>query len=379
VMHRLDDGTTVPHELIHNAYGMLNARATYEGVRELRPNVRPFILTRAAYAGAQKYAATWTGDNTADRSHLAVTIPQLLNLGVSGYAFVGADVGGFVGCPDAELFAEWMELGALQPFFRNHSAKQSCRREPWLFGSAIEARAKKAVERRYRLLPYLYTLFEEASRSGVPVMRPLWLEYPNDPATYAVDNAYLLGPDLLVAPKLVAGSARYRVTLPDADWYDTQTLALVHGGVRDLESPPGDSVRVFARAGAIVPEGPVVQNTGEVSQGPLTLTVWPGANCSGSLYLDDGESFAFQAGKFRRLQLSCEKSETSLSVQASSSGDYAAWWRGLRLVVHDVPRAPQTVVDGAGGKVAFDYDAAKKTLVVTEPGSATDFRFAATW
>jgi alpha-glucosidase len=379
VQHRLDDGTTAPHVLIHNAYGMLNARATYEGVRQLRPDVRPFILTRAAFAGAQKYAATWTGDNTADRSHLAVTIPQLLNLGVSGYAFVGADVGGFVGCPDAELFAEWLELGALQPFFRNHSAKEACRREPWLFGAAIEARARKAVERRYRLLPYLYTSFEEASHSGLPVMRPLWLEYPNDPATYAVDSAYLLGPDLLIAPKLVAGAARYRVSLPDADWYDTQSLAFVHGGVHELESPPADSVRIFARAGAIIPEAPVTQNTGQVPQGPLTLTVWPGAACSGSLYLDDGESFAFQAGKFRRLKLSCEKGASSLSVLSSSSGDYPAWWKELRLVVHDVPRAPSSVVDGAGAKLAFDYDAAKKTLVVTLPGSPTDFRLLMTW
>jgi len=379
VQHRLDDGTTASHTLIHNVYGMLNARATYEGVRRLQPEVRPFILTRAAFAGVQKYAASWTGDNTADRSHLAVTIPQLLNLGVSGYAFVGADVGGFVGCPDAELFAQWMELGALQPFFRNHSAKKSCRREPWLFGTAIEARVRKAVERRYRLLPYLYTLFEEASRTGVPVMRPLWLEYPNDPATYAVENAYLLGRDLLIAPRLVAGAAAYRVTLPDVDWYDTQTLTLVHGGVHEVQSGPADSVRLFARAGAIIPEADVVQNTQQVPRGPLTLTLWPGADCSGSLYLDDGESFAFQAGKSRRLSFSCESGKTSLVVQSSSSGDYAVWWKELRLVVHDLPHAPEAVVDGAGRQLAFDYDTAKKTLVLTLPGSPTDFRLLATW
>ncbi len=383
VLHRLDDGTSAAHVLVHNAYGMLNARATYEGVRLLRPDVRPFILTRAAYAGAQKFAASWTGDNTADRSHLAVTIPQLLNLGLSGYPFNGADVGGFVGCPDAELFAEWMELGALQPFFRNHSAKESCRREPWLFGAAIEARTRKAVERRYRLLPYLYTLFEEASRTGVPVMRPLWLEYPNDAATYGVDNAYLLGRELLVAPKLVAGAARYRVILPAADWYDTETLALVPGGAHELESAAGDSVRLFARAGAIIPEAPVTQNTHEPPQGPLTLTVWPGPDCAGSLYLDDGETFAFQARKSRRLQLTCDeaksKAESFIAVQSSSTGDYAAWWKTVRVVVHAVPHAPQAVVDESGTKLAHDYDAAKKILVVTLPRAATDFRFVARW
>jgi alpha-glucosidase len=381
VQHRLDDGTTVAHTLIHNVFGMLNARATYEGVRKLRPDVRPFILTRAAFAGAQKYAASWTGDNSSDRSHLAVTIPQLLNLGVSGYPFNGADVGGFVGCPDAELFAEWMELGALQPFFRNHSAKESCRREPWLFGAAIEERAKRAVERRYRLLPYLYTAFEEASRTGMPVMRPLWLEYPNDSATYAVDTAYLLGRDLLVAPKLVAGAARYRVTLPAADWYDVQSLAKVSGGVHELQAPLGDSLHIFARAGAIIPEAPVVQNTHQApaADSPLTITVWPGQDCSGSLYVDDGESFAFQSGKSRRLQFACEAADASLSLTATSSGDYAPWWKGLRVVMHDVPRAPTSVVDANGAKLAHDYDAAKKTLLVTLTGGLTDFRVSASW
>lgn len=379
VLHRLDDGRTATHTLIHNAYGSLNARATYEGVRRLRPDVRPFILTRAAYAGVQKYAASWTGDNTADRSHLAVTIPQLLNLGLSGYPFNGADVGGFVGCPDAELFAEWMELGALQPFFRNHSGKEACRREPWLFGAAVEARARKAVERRYRLLPYLYTLFEEASRTGLPVMRPLWLEYPSDGATYAVDNAYLLGRDLLVAPKLVAGNARYRVTLPAADWYDTETFAVVSGGVHEIAGTATDSVRLFARAGAIIPEAPVLQNVQQQPQGPLTLTVWPGPDCSGSLYLDDGKSFAFQAGKSRRLQLRCEPTETSISVQSSSLGDYPVWWKSLRVVIHEVPRAPRAVVDETGAQLLHDYDAKKRTLVVSLARSSGDFRLVARW
>ena len=379
VQHRLDDGTSAAHTLVHNAYGSLNARATYEGVRRLRPHVRPFILTRAASAGAQKYAASWTGDNPADRSHLAVTIPQLLNLGVSGYPFNGADVGGFVGCPDAELFAEWMELGALQPFFRNHSAKEACRREPWLFGSAIEARARAAVEQRYRLLPYLYTLFEEASRTGVPVMRPLWLEYPNDATVSDVQDTYLLGSDLLVAPKLVSGAGPYRVTLPAGDWYDTETSARVAGGVRDVSASATRSVRLFARAGAIIPEAPVVRNTHEPAQGPLLLTVWPGPDCSGSLYLDDGQSFAFESGKSRRLQLSCESAEASISVQSSSRGGYPPWWKTLSVVIHDVPRVPQSVVDEAGAQLSHDYDAKTKTLVVALPRNSTDFRLVARW
>lgn len=370
VAHRLEDGSVASHLAIHNAYGMLNARATYEGLLALRPETRPFVLTRAAYAGTQRYAASWTGDNTADRSHLAVTIPQLLNLGVSGYPLNGADVGGFVGCPDAELFAEWMELGALQPFFRNHSAKESCRREPWLFGSTVLERARKAVERRYRLLPYLYTQLEETSRTGLPVMRPLWLEYPNDAAVYDADSAYLLGPDLLVAPKLVAGTARYRVVLPAADWYDLQTRELVSGGAHEVQAPSRDSVRLYVRAGAIIPQAPVVMSTDEKPKGPLTVEVWPGSRCEGSLYLDDGKSFGFRKGQLLRMSYKCETAPDGLKVEAVANGSFSPWWREQRLVMHAVPRAPKSV-SRDGSELPHAYDAATRTLVLTlrEPGS----------
>jgi alpha-glucosidase len=376
--HRLDDGSKVAHALLHNAYGSLNARATYEGVRRLRPDVRPFILTRAAYAGVQKYAASWTGDNTADRSHLAVTIPQLANLGVSGYPFNGADVGGFIGCPDAELFAEWMELGALQPFFRNHSKKDACRREPWLFGAAVEARVRRAIERRYRLLPYLYTAFEEASRSGVPVLRPLWLEYPNDPSTYSNATAYLLGEDLLVAPRLQAGVKRYTVTLPGGDWFDVASGKLLEAGTHELDAAPDDSIRLFVRAGAIVPQQPLLPNSAQPPTGALTLEVWPGSDCRGSLYLDDGKSFAYQAGDFRRVQYECERSEAAFSVTATSTGGYAPWWSQTRLELHDVARAPVAVKDTAGNALPHAFDPMRHTLVVTLPPSP-EFRASASW
>lgn len=376
-LHRLDDGSRASHTLIHNVFGSLNARATYEGLRKLRPDQRPFVLTRAAYAGAQKYAASWTGDNTADRPHLAATIPQLLNLGLSGYPFNGADVGGFAGCPDAELFAEWMELGALQPFFRNHSEKQGCRREPWLFGDKVKERARKAVERRAQLLPYLYTLFEESSRTGAPIMRPLWFEYPNDPAAADVARAYLLGAELLVAPKLLAGTGKYSVVLPGGDWYDTHTSELLPAGKHELEAPANDSLRLFARAGAIIAQGPVLQSVGKPLKGALHLDVWPGQACSGTLYIDDGRSFAFQNGAFRRLSFSCEPGTSSLVVESKSSGSFDPWWQELRVVLHGVPRAAKTVVDATGERLTSAHDPAKKTVTVSLPKATTDFRIQA--
>jgi alpha-glucosidase len=377
--HRLDDGTSRIHSLIHNVYGTLNARATYEGVRRLRPERRPFILTRAAYAGAQKYAASWTGDNTADRAHLALTIPQLLNLGISGYPFNGADVGGFIGCPGPALFAEWMELGALQPFFRNHSKQDACRREPWLFGAAIEARTRRAVERRYRLIPYLYTVFEEASRTGLPVIRPVWLEYPNDTTQYRNDTVFLLGQDLLVAPQLREGVSSYRVTLPDDDWYDRHTLAPVKAGPLELQASADDSVRLFVRAGAILPEGPVTQNLKQPPSSALSLEVWPGADCRGALYHDDGESFAYQKGAFRRVAYECERTDASLTVRARSTGTHPVWWNETRVVIRDVPRAPLKVLDASGAALVHVFDTAKKTLNVTLPGRVADFELRASW
>lgn len=378
VEHRLDDGTTASHLLLHNAYGSLNARATYEGVLRLRPNERPFILTRAAYAGIQKYAASWTGDNTADRAHLAVTIPQLLNLGVSGYPFNGADVGGFVGCPDPELFASWMELGALQPFFRNHSAKDACRREPWLFGAAIEARARKAVERRYRLLPYLYTLFEESSQSGAPIMRPLWLEYPFDRAAYENDRVYLLGRDLLVVPQLQAEGALFDVSLPPGEWYDVETSERLSGGAHQLPRRPADSVRLLARAGAVVPQQALVQSTRDESS-LLELHVWPHSHdCGSSLYVDDGSTFAYQGGAFRRIAYECEKTAGSFSLSASSSGSYLPRWSEVQVIFHGVSERPKAIKDVVTGQaLPLAYDAARKAVSVRLPGAVTDFRISA--
>jgi len=379
VQHRLDDGTTADEVTVHNAYGLLNARATHEGVSSLRPAARPFVLTRAAYAGSQRWAATWTGVNDATRSHLAVTIPQLVNLGVSGYAFVGADVGGFMGCPDADLLAEWTELGAFQPFFRNHSEHGTCRREPWANGPATEARIRSAIERRYRLLPYLYTVFEEATRTGLPVMRPLWLEYPSDASASTNDRAFLLGRDLLVAPKLVEGSAPWQVMLPAADFWDTSSGLLVQGGGAVTVTPAVDeSVRVFARAGAIVPQQPVTQSADVAPTGPLTLDVWPGAECTGALYLDAGEGYGYQSGELRRLTFTCQPSASGISVSASSSGAFATWWSSTEVLVHGVPRMP-TTVDAGGVEPPWQYDAAAQSLTVTLAGGAADWAVSASW
>jgi alpha-glucosidase len=379
VRHRLDGGGTADHVAIHNVYGTLQARATHDGALALRPDARPFVLTRAAYAGAQRWAATWTGDNRADRAGLALSLPTLLGLGSSGYAFVGADVGGFDGCPDEALLTEWMELGAWQPFFRNHSNKQACRREPWVHGKAALARQRAAVERRLALLPYLYTVFEESSRTGLPVMRSLWLEHPGDPAVAAEDRAFLVGRDLLVAPKLVAGDGPFAVTLPAGAWFDVGTGARVEGGRRELAPPPGGSVRVFARAGAIVPEGPPVARAAEEPSGTLGIHVWPGPDCRGALYLDAGEGFGYREGALRRIDYKCTPGADGIAVTATSSGPYPTWWTATRLVVHGVPRAPTDARTAGGGALAVQWNPGLQAATAALPGGGAEWSVTLRW
>jgi alpha-glucosidase len=271
---------------------MQMARSTFEGLRRLRPDERPFVLTRAGYAGVQRYSAVWTGDNVASWDHLRLSIPMLLNLGVSGVPLVGADVGGFSGNPSPELYARWLQAAALTPFLRSHSEAGSNPHEPYSYGDELTKVNRASVELRYRLLPYLYTLFREHTETGAPVMRPLWYEYPNDQRTYTVEDQYLVGRDLLVAP-VVRESARKRgVYFPAGDdWVDWWTGKRYEGG-RDAEvEAPLDRLPLFARVGSAVPTIPVIQHTGERTKVSLTLVVVPGKDGESRVYQDEGDGY----------------------------------------------------------------------------------------
>jgi alpha-glucosidase len=351
---------------IHNVFGMENSRATYEGLLRLRPGQRPFVLTRATYAGGQRYAVTWTGDDSSTWNHLRMVTPMLENLGLSGFAFAGADVGGFAGTPSAELLTRWLQVAAFEPIDRDHSEKGTGGHEPWVGGPAQEDIRRRFIEARYRLMPYLYTAAEESSRTGIPIMRPIFLDYP-DAATdhHPIDidpgagGEFLLGHDLLIADSPYPEEPdAYMVEFPTAVWYDYWTGERIEGNpvpppapeLAGLAMPPTpvslvplrlnvrptlDTLPVFVRGGAIVPVAPLTQSTMETPQGPLTLRVYAGPDCRGDLYLDDGESFAYTHGDDLRMSFACEITAAGMRVSISPhQGSYPAWWKSIALEVY---------------------------------------------
>jgi alpha-glucosidase len=365
VQHRIDEPGFLPraaaHTEIHNIYGMENSRATHDGVLALRPNERPFVMTRASFAGGQRYAVTWTGDNSSTWNHLRQTTPQLLNLGLSGFSLAGADVGGFAGSPPPDLLTRWLMLAAFQPIDRDHAVKGSRPHEPWADGPEQEAIRRRYIEERYKLMPYLYTTAEETSRDGLPIIRPLFVEFPhatadNHPLDLDAPGEFFFGPDLLIAdspsPEEVAP---YEVHLPPGIWYNYWTgerldrsapIAARDNEIREttvalppiMVQPKLDDLPMYVRAGAIVPMQPVTQSTSEVPNGALTLRVYvpkSGAPCSGEIYQDDGVTYNFRQGAYLRQSFTCSTaSNGALNVDlAKSEGNFTPWWKEIRVEV----------------------------------------------
>jgi len=338
------EGRKADHSEIHNVFGMENVRATYEGLLHLKPDLRPFVLTRAAYAGAERYAATWTGDNSATWNHMRISVPQMLNLGLSGYAFVGADICGFNGSPTPELLTRWMELGAFNPIYRNHAAKETRFREPWVDGPEHEAIRRRYIETRYRLLPYIYTGIEEAARTGVPLMRPMFLEFPNDADLAVKDEEFMFGRSLLVAPKVWNFMDKYSVSLPAGDWYEYWSGAKIAGGKSVQVDPQLDTLPVYVRAGSIIPQQPIVQNIDETPRGPLLLRVYPGPQCQGSLYADDGSTLTYQKGQSMLVTFTCEASAGRVALEISAPvGPYQPWFQEMQLEIHGISGSIKSV------------------------------------
>ncbi|HEY4011566.1 MAG TPA: TIM-barrel domain-containing protein [Acidobacteriaceae bacterium] len=408
VVHRIASDSFRPrfatHAEIHNVYGMENSRATFDGLRKLLPDERPFVLTRATFAGGQRYSTTWTGDDSSTWNHLRMTAPMLKNLALSGFSFAGADVGGFAGSPPPDLLTRWLEVAAFQPIDRDHTESGTADQEPWAdLGNSGEdqlAIRRRFIEERYRLMPYLYTLADETARTGLPMMRPVFLDYPRaaidghpidiDPST---GGEFLLGHDLLIAPSPYPEEPdAYTVELPTPVWYDywtgrrlpasTPSKPAVEGtpaSGADLVPltttihPELSTLPVFVRGGAILPIAPLTQSTTETPQGPLTLRLYAGPDCRGSLYLDDGHTYAYAHGDLLRMNFTCEITSDDLSVNITEQGTFKPWWNNIRLEIYGwQPHRDTATLNNS--TLPLQHSGGATTLMLPETGRGLQVR-----
>jgi len=363
-----DGGLRTGHAKSHNIYGMQMTRATYEGIRRHIPGERPFLLTRASYAGGWRYSASWTGDNVSSWDHLAMSLAMCLNLSISGQPFVGSDIGGFMGHPSGELFARWLQAGVFTPLMRAHSVTGEVNKEPWEYGAELTDVNRETVNLRYAFLPYIYTAMAEAASSGIPAMRPMVFDYPADRRYESKEDQFMFGPDILVAPVVSEGTRKKSVELPEGTWYDYWTGKKLDGKREYTTDAPLGRLPLFIRAGAVIPTRQVVQHSGEAPIDPLTLTAYPpgqGAPSGSTYYEDDGISFEFENGTYlrRRHLLGSDDSGITLKISAAE-GAYTPPPRGLTIRVVDIPDKPSAVT--ANGKPApgWTYDRGTATVTV---------------
>lgn len=302
-----DEEREASHAEMHNIYGLQMGKATYEYWKEYTGK-RPFVITRACYSGAQKYTTAWTGDNHSMWGHLQMAIPQLCNLGMSGMSFVGTDIGGFSADTTPELLIRWVQMAVFSPLFRNHSALGTRYQEPWKFDKTTLDIYRRFVEFRYAILPYLYDLLEEGTRTGLPVMRSMVMEYPLDEVTKTCNEQFMVGEQLLVAPVVMQGSVYKNVYLPEGVWYDIHTNKRYEGGTCISYYAPIDCCPMFAKEGSILPMYPPMQYVGEVPLDTLHLHVF-GESAEYIHYQDNGTDFSYEQGNYNRYEFKVENGE----------------------------------------------------------------------
>lgn len=386
----------VEHREWHNLYGFYQQMASAEGQTRRSPdsNARPFVLSRAFFAGSQRYGAIWTGDNDATWEHLAQAAPMLLTIGAAGLTFSGADVGGFFHNPSTELMTRWYQAGSWQPFFRAHAHIDTARREPWLFGDEVMGRLRDIVRTRYSYLPLWYTLFAAAAETGVPTMRAMWLEFPGDAAVLGIDDQWMVGDAILVKPIIAAGATSTSVVLPGpGPWYDVQTGAKATGSGSVTVAAPLDKIPAFQRGGSIVPRQMRPRRSSAVMQhDPYTLIVAldSAASAAGDLYMDDGTSYDYsRKGLFRLRRFAyAPASATTHVLRSTLAGGNKAFVPTNtveRVVVLGLGKAPKSVTategegaSDAGRALSFEYDAAADVLTVRKPDVKAAYDFTIT-
>ncbi len=345
------DSSTTDHLEAHNVYGLLMAQATYNGLRDLRPDERPFLLTRACFAGSQRYAAAWTGDNVSSWDHLLLSLQICQSLSLSGLAFCGPDIGGFADTPTPELYARWMQAGVLYPFMRTHYSHEATdQQEPWSFGEETEAISRTYMKLRYRLMPTIYSAFAACTESAEPPMKALVLEHPDDPNTHrGCDDQMYLGSTLMACPVTQEGARQRSVYFPDVPggWFDVWTGEHVAGGDRQSVAAPLDTLPMYGRAGGVAALDPPSLTTQTTDHETLTLWAFPGAGTS-AFYFDDGISYAHESDDWFRLRTDLDDSD-GVAITVRREGERALSYRQFewRLPLAGLPDNPTLEVNGS--------------------------------
>ncbi len=328
-----------------NVFGFQMARSTYEGTKKLMNGKRPFNLTRSSFSGIQRYSAVWTGDNVAYDEHMLLGVRIVNSLGLTGVAFAGYDTGGFVGEANTKLFARWISIASLSPFFRAHSMINTRDSEPWSYGEEVESISRNYIKFRYQLMPYIYSLFYDASKTGMPVQRSLAIDYPYDHRVYngMYHNQYLFGPSILVAP-VESNKGLLKLFLPVGEWFDLYTGKIWQGDQETIVECPIHRLPVFVKAGSVLPMQASAAHTG-IKQDELILHIYCGNTTSEFLlYMDDGETFDYQKGFSVKRLIQLRGSENKLVV-SKKDGDYQPSYKRIRLVLHGT-EANQVVING---------------------------------
>ncbi len=332
-----NDGEIVEHKEVHNVYGHMMDKATYEGIKK-STNKRPFVVTRACYAGTQKYSTAWTGDNQSTWEHLRMSVPMLMNLGISGMAFCGTDVGGFGYDTTPELLSRWVQVGTFTPLFRNHTTIYSRDQEPWAFDKTTEEINKKYIKLRYKLIPYIYDLFKECEDKGLPIIRPLLLHYQNDIDTYEINDQFMFGEKIMVAPILEQGKKARMVYLPKgSNWVDYWNKKKFKGGQYIIKETPLDVCPIYIKEGSIIPNYPSINYIGEKEIDELTLDIYPyESNFKYTHYQDNGEDFKYKDGEYNLYEFCINSGENIEFKSSVLNNGYENTYKSLKLIFNGI-------------------------------------------
>jgi len=332
------DGNPCTHRKAHNVYGMQMVRATYEGVKKYVYPKRPFVITRAAFAGTQRYSSTWTGDNIATWEHLWVANVQVQRMCMSGYSFVGSDIGGFAEQPDGELFARWVQLGIFHPFCRVHSSGDHGDQEPWSFGTEITDIVRKFIELRYQLLPYLYTMFYKYSKEHKPMLQSLVLFDQEDTQTHFRTDEFIFGDQILVCPIQEPNAKGRRMYIPRGKWYDFWTDEIVEGGKERWVAADLDKVPLYIKEGAIIPKYPIQQYVDELEIKELILDTYYKLGIETSeVYEDAQDGYDYKKGRYSLRNFKFTGKNNSIIIQQFKDGSFATSYETLKFSFHGVP------------------------------------------